>query len=77
MKRLYVRPEFRGKGWGRRLLGQLLAQARALGLRELILDAQSTAVAFYEPLGFLPEGEEFMDAGIPHRHMKKRNHQFD
>ena len=35
-------------------------------------DAQSAAVSFYEPFGFVPEGDEFLDAGIPHRRMRLR-----
>jgi predicted GNAT family N-acyltransferase len=37
----------------------------------VVLGAQLTAVPFYEQLGYAPEGEVFLDAGIPHRTMKK------
>ena len=71
--RVALLPESRGRGWGRLLMEELLAQAQALGFREVILDAQSAAAAFYEPFGFAPEGEEFLDAGIPHRRMRLRS----
>jgi predicted GNAT family N-acyltransferase len=34
------------------------------------LNAQTHALGFYEQLGFRAQGEEFMEAGIPHRHMR-------
>ena len=34
-----------------------------------ILNAQIQALPFYLRHGFQPEGEEFLDAGIPHRRM--------
>ncbi len=36
-----------------------------------VLEAQVRALAFYERLGYEPYGDEFMEAGIPHRKMKK------
>jgi GNAT superfamily N-acetyltransferase len=38
VKRLYVQPACRHGGWGRRLVEALLAQAKAIGYRELKLD---------------------------------------
>src|SRR5438552_195583 len=38
LKRMYVRPEARGCGVGRALLGALEAEARALGLSRLVLE---------------------------------------
>jgi ElaA protein len=35
------------------------------------LGSQSHATGFYEKLGFVIEGDEFLDAGIPHRHMRR------
>jgi putative acetyltransferase len=55
VKRLYVQPPQRAGGWGRRLVEALLAEAVAIGYRELKLDtlARLTAArALYAQLGF-------------------------
>ena len=67
--RMAVLPEHRGKGIGAALLGQMLAAARRRGLGRVFLHAQSHALDFYATAGFLAEGPEFEEAGIPHRSM--------
>ncbi|MFY9494463.1 MAG: GNAT family N-acetyltransferase, partial [Limnochordia bacterium] len=37
-----------------------------------IVDAQLQAIPFYSRLGFVAEGDEFLDGGIPHRRMRLR-----
>jgi putative acetyltransferase len=55
MKRLYVPPSARGLGVGRKLVTQLLAEARAIGYSEVVLDTLPTmheAQRLYEQFGF-------------------------
>ena len=70
-ERVAVRRPFRRAGVGRALMRALEDAARARGHRELVLNAQVPVVAFYERLGYRAEGSEFLEAGIPHRAMRK------
>lgn len=56
MKRLFVKPEFRGRGLGLQLAQRVLAEARARGHARVRLDtvpAMKKAQAMYEWLGFV------------------------
>jgi GNAT superfamily N-acetyltransferase len=56
MKRLYLRPQFRGKGLGRVFAERIIAEARQIGYRRMRLDTvepvMKDAVAMYRRSGF-------------------------
>ena len=56
MKRLYLRPSFRGKGLGRAIAEKIITDARSIGYRRMRLDTieplMKDAVEMYRKLGF-------------------------
>jgi predicted GNAT family N-acyltransferase len=69
--RLAVLASWRSRGVGRALVLHLLEEAERRGMTETIADAQIAALGFWGKLGFVPEGPEFLDAGIPHRKTRR------
>jgi len=70
--RMAVLRPWRGRGVGGALLERLAEAASARGDNELALSAQTHALEFYRAHGFAEEGDEFLDAGIRHRRMRRR-----
>lgn len=64
MKRLYVTPQARGTGLGRRLVERAIDKARELGYADVLLSTiehkMETAVAVYREIGF-EDTESFRD----------------
>ncbi|KAF0816821.1 MULTISPECIES: GNAT family N-acetyltransferase [unclassified Cytobacillus] len=71
VERICVLKEHRKSGSGKAIMDKIEELARKQGLPALKLNAQTQAIPFYEKLGYQVISEEFMDAGIPHRTMKK------
>jgi len=82
IKRMYIRPELRGKGFGKALLQQLLAKGKEFGFSTVYLDTalfMKAAQHIYRSAGFF-EREQYPESEIPQpvRHlwlyMEKRLH---
>ena len=69
--RMAVAAPLRAKGVGGAVLEALVAEAVRTGLAEVALNAQLHALAFYRRHGFAEYGDVFMEAGIPHRAMRR------
>lgn len=68
--RVAVRKPWRGQGVGLAMMRAIVEAGREAGAPDAFLESQTHAIPFYERLGFVAEGPEFMDAGIPHRLMR-------
>jgi predicted GNAT family N-acyltransferase len=69
--RVCVLPEARGTGLGAALIRAALEELRGSRGSAGLSGRKVHAVGFYEKLGFAVEGEEFIDADVPHRHMRR------
>lgn len=73
IQRVAVLRTARGTGLGaalmRRIVEDILAEG---GERQIVLASQMQAIPFYEKIGFVAHGPEFLDADIPHRNMSYR-----
>lgn len=76
MKRLFVRPTYRGTGLGRVLVNAIIDEARKLGYTQMRLDTlpgrMDSAIALYRSIGFVEiepyytsvEGAKFMELDL-------------
>lgn len=67
--RVLLDPSVRGRGWADRLITTALA---AVSGRDVVLDAQSPLARWYGTFGFIVDGPEFVEDGIPHTPMRLR-----
>lgn len=71
IQRVCVPEGLRGHGVGVAVIGFIVKQVREEKRTRIIrLGAQTHALAFYRKLGFREYGEEYDDAGIPHKDMQ-------
>jgi predicted GNAT family N-acyltransferase len=73
LERFAILPAYRGRGFGRSLVAYAIDDARRAGFFTYVLHAQAYLEAFYTSLGFTSTGERFMEAGIPHVAMVRRD----
>ncbi|MGQ3888404.1 GNAT family N-acetyltransferase [Legionella sp. CNM-1927-20] len=70
IERVAILPDYQGQGLGNQLMQVIIAELKQdKKITTAKLGAQSHAVSFYEKLGFKVYGNEYMDAGIPHKDM--------
>jgi len=69
--RLAVLSQARSAGLGAQLVRGVERRAAERGLAVVYLGSQTHAVGFYTRLGYAAYGQEFDDAGLPHRHMAR------
>jgi len=70
IERVAVLKAERGRHFGRALMQRTMADARAAGIKRIVIHAQCHAEAFYQALGFVRVGGVFDEAGIPHVRME-------
>ena len=70
--RMAILKNLRGHGLGQQLLESICEHALAQGFASVYLHAQRHAEEFYCKSGFIPVGEEFFEAGIPHIKMVRK-----
>jgi ElaA protein len=66
--RVCIARDARRAGLGKILMSAALA---VIGERAAVLDAQAYATRLYEEAGFVPDGPEFVEDGIPHVPMRR------
>ncbi|WP_305843406.1 GNAT family N-acetyltransferase [Photobacterium leiognathi] len=69
--RIAIMKAARGQGLGAKVVQALVEYAQQQGYPRVDLGAQTHAVDFYRRLGFMPYGDEFMEANIPHQAMEQ------
>jgi putative acetyltransferase len=61
LRKMYLVPEHRGRGLGKRMLAHAMSEARRMGFKKLMLETQTmlkTAIAMYESTGFKRVGAD-------------------
>ena len=71
LRQMAVSDECQGQGIGRRLIESVEERLVQKGYQIVELDARREAIGFYEKLGYVPQGDEFISVTIPHQRMTK------
>ena len=74
IRQVAVDPAQQGKGLGRIVMNEIEKILQARGLTGFVLSARTSALGFYEKLGYSSVGDEFLQHRIPHFKMVKTVH---
>jgi predicted GNAT family N-acyltransferase len=67
--RVCILKDFRRKGLGTKLITSIINASMNMGLDRLTVEAKVDALPFYEKMGFVNEGNEYLEIGVPHNKM--------
>lgn len=70
--RIAVLKEYRGQQLGSQILAAIEEKAKEQGFSTATLSAQCQAQRFYEKLGYVAQGDVYLDEHCPHIHMEKK-----
>ena len=71
LRAMAVYSNWQQHGIGKALVVAAEEYAKINGYNLIILHARKVAIGFYEKMGYMPYGNEFIEVGIPHFMMKK------
>jgi predicted GNAT family N-acyltransferase len=72
LRQMAVLNTLQGKGVGRALMTFAENIARDRGFRKITMHARKSATGFYEKLGYVTNGQEFVEVTLPHVVMEKQ-----
>jgi len=72
LRQMAVCNGYQGQDIGRRLINETEITLQQKGFNSIELNARKVALGFYEKLGYVTEGDYFLENGIEHIKMMKR-----
>jgi predicted GNAT family N-acyltransferase len=72
IRQMAVSVAYQKQGYGRQIIRSLEDHLAESGYVHVSMHARTSAVGFYEKLGYTKIGNEFFEVGIPHFRMEKR-----
>jgi N-acetylglutamate synthase-like GNAT family acetyltransferase len=72
LRQMAVANSLQGKGIGATMMNFAENVARDAGFKRMRMHARKTAIGFYEKLGYVVIGNEFLEVSIPHFLMEKK-----
>ena len=71
LRQMAVSEAFQNQGCGSQLIRKVETRLEEFGFVHISMNARSSAVGFYEKLGYSKTDDEFLEVGIPHFRMEK------